>query len=48
MVSIDPREITMNPITKLLEIWHDIDHAQKRMFELRTGVRIIEPRRRGR
>ena len=35
----------MSPISKLLEIWRDADHAQKRLFELRTGMRVIEPRR---
>ena len=43
----------MSPLRKLLEIRRDVDHAQKRLFELRTGVRGIHPqlgeqRRRGR
>ena len=34
----------MNLMRRLIEIYRDIDHAQKRMFELRTGVRVIKHR----
>jgi hypothetical protein len=36
---------TARALRRVVRVWHDMDHAQKRMFELRTGVRVIEPRR---
>jgi hypothetical protein len=34
----------MKPIQRLIEIYRDINHAQQRMFELRTGVRVMKHR----
>jgi hypothetical protein len=30
------------------QIWNELDYAQRRVFELQTGVRATAPRRRGR
>jgi hypothetical protein len=30
----------MNPIPRLIEILHDVQHAQRRLFEVRTGIRV--------
>jgi hypothetical protein len=34
----------MNPIPRLIEILHDVQHAQRRLFEIRTGIRVNNDR----
>ncbi len=36
---------TPRSLRPLARIWSDINYAQKRLFELQTGVRVIERRR---
>ena len=33
------------PIRRLARVWSDIDYAQRRLFEIRTGVRVTDRRR---
>jgi hypothetical protein len=30
----------MHPIAKLIEIVRDVQHANRRLFEIRTGIRV--------
>jgi hypothetical protein len=33
-----------NPIPRLVEILHDMQYAQRRLFEIRTGIRADDTR----
>jgi hypothetical protein len=37
---------TRRQIKRIKEIWSDLDYAQRRAFEIRTGVPVIERRAR--
>jgi hypothetical protein len=36
--TIGPRSIR-----RLARVWADMDYAQRRLFEIQTGVRVIDP-----
>ncbi len=36
---------TRRAVKRVKQIWSEIDYAQRRAFELRTGIPVIEPRR---
>ena len=43
--TMSPRFRTPLPIRRLARVWADIDYAQRRLFEIRTGARVTDRRR---
>jgi hypothetical protein len=42
-MSITARSSITRPITRIKKIYRELDHAQRRLTEIQTGVRLTPP-----